>query len=82
MSCVAGLLGGIIGAIFTNGFECVTVAKQTNPSISIAKLVSEHSRQLLTRGLYANILYSSSQAVLQFNLLLGFGKLYNVELAD
>ena len=41
LNCVAGLLGGVIGAFFTNALESITVAKQTNPSINIGNLVRE-----------------------------------------
>jgi hypothetical protein len=36
VNCLAGFLGGSIGALLTNALESITVAKQTNPSLCIA----------------------------------------------
>ena len=55
VNCTAGLLGGVIGAFFTNALESITVAKQTNPSLNIANLVREQGASLLTRGLLSRV---------------------------
>ena len=41
VNCTAGLLGGVIGATFTNALESITVAKQTDPNLNIMKMVQE-----------------------------------------
>ena len=82
INCWAGFLGGVIGASTTNAFEAVTVAKQTNPSINILKLIKQEGSQLLTKGLLARVYYNGAQSIFFFNLVLYIGKLYNVELND
>jgi hypothetical protein len=41
VNCMAGFLAGAFGGAFTNGFEAVTVAKQTNPKIKISELIKQ-----------------------------------------
>jgi len=51
----AGFLGGVIGAGMTNAFECVTVAKQTNPDCNMTELIKKERFSLLTKGLLARV---------------------------
>ena len=45
-------------------------------------MIRKEGTKLLTRGLFARVYYNGAQSLLFFNLVLGIGKLYNVELND
>ena len=83
VNCLAGFLGGVIGATMTNAFETITVAKQTNPDLKIKEmLISEGMVQLSTRGLLARVFYNGAQSLVLFSLVNYIGKLYTVDLSD
>lgn len=82
INCFAGLLAGSIAAALTNSFESITVAKQTNPSTNIIKMVREDGAKLLTRGLVARVVYNGGQSFVFFNVLLLAGKVFNVDLSE
>ncbi len=62
--------------------ESVTVAKQCNPNLDIKAMIKAERSKLLTRGLFARVYYNGAQSLLFFSLVLGIGKLYDVELND
>lgn len=45
-------------------------------------MVKTEGSKLLTRGLFARVYYNGAQSLFFFSLVLGIGKIYNVELAD
>lgn len=58
------------------------MAKQTNPKLNIFEMVKQDGTKLLTRGLWSRVLYNGGQSFVFFNVLLLFGKQFNVELSD
>ena len=82
ITCLAGFLGGVIGAALTNALEAITVAKQTNPATNIRKLIAQEGTGLLTKGILARVCYNGAQSLLFFTLVMCIGKAYNVELND
>jgi len=60
INCFAGLISGVISAIFTNSLETITVAKQTNPSIDLRQMIKTERTKLLTRGLFASVYYNGA----------------------
>ena len=59
-NCLAGLLGGVIGAALTNSLEAITVAKQTNPETNISALIKKEKFGLLTKGIFARVYYNGA----------------------
>lgn len=45
-------------------------------------MIKKEGSKLLTRGLFARVYYNGAQSLFFFSLVLGIGKLYDVELAD
>lgn len=82
INSVAGLVSGSVGAALTNSIEVITVMKQTNPDVSIRKVIKEQKFSLLTRGILSRVVVNGGQSFLLFNLLRQIGKVYNVELTD
>lgn len=78
----AGLLSGIVAAAATNGLEAITVAKQTHPEINLTQLIKKQRSKLLTKGLMPRVAYSGMQSFIFFNLVLFFGKIYDVKLSE
>jgi len=70
VNCLAGFAGGSIGALLTNALESITVAKQTDPSTEIVKLIRQEGRGLLTKGLLPRVYYASAQSLVFFSLVL------------
>ena len=79
---VASTVGGAVGSGLTNCMDVVTVNKQTDPNTVIMDLIRKERFNLFTKGLMARIFYNTFQSILFFNLVVGIGKIYNVELAD
>lgn len=82
INSVAGLVSGSVSAALTNSIEVITVMKQTNPDVSIRKVINEQRFSLLTRGLLSRVVVNGGQSFILFNLLRQAGKVYNVELTD
>ena len=60
INCLAGFLGGVVGAALTNSFEAVTVAKQTSPNLNIWNLIKTERLSLLTKGVWARVYYNGA----------------------
>jgi hypothetical protein len=75
-------LASAIAAGLTNSFEAITVAKQTDPSTDVKKMIREDWKKLLKRGLWPRMCYNGLQGVFFFYFILKVGKIFNVELSD
>jgi len=81
-STLAAFISGIMSSYVTNCLEVVSVNKQTNYDATIAKIVKQQGLQLFTRGAGIRVIYYGAISMLYFNLNLGWGRLFNVDLTE
>lgn len=82
LNMMAGCIGGGAAAAVTNGFEALTVQKQTQPDAQLMKLVQSQGLELMTKGLVPRVGYNACQSIVLFGLIKYIGKAYNVQLED
>lgn len=82
INCLAGLLGGSIGALVTNSLDSLTVQKQTHPALSLPEILRKEGLGLFSKGLLANVYYCGAQSIFFFFVVMKIGKIYRVELNE
>lgn len=81
-NCLSSFCAGGVASSVTNALEVVTVKKQTEPKLSIKKIIAMEGTGIFTKGIFARITYNCYQSVLFFTCLNKIGKLFNVDLTD
>jgi len=67
----AALVGGVIAAVATNPLECITVNKQINKQLKITEFIKQEGLwSICTKGLIPRTIYTGSQSILFFTLVL------------
>jgi len=76
ITCMSGLLSGVIASTATNWLEIFTVAKQVSAQATFRGVAQQEGLNMLTKGLLPRVTYSAAGSIVFFPVLMMIGKEY------